>query len=78
MNIMEKLLEFLGKLKKAKIWYRLAHNIENAISVEVAVPGQLWEVEFYLDGDIYVEKFKSDGKILSEEELNVLFRDFSD
>jgi hypothetical protein len=46
--------------------------------VTVNVPGQMWEVEFVQDGEIVIEKFKSDGELFPEEELKILFRDFSE
>ena len=47
--------------------------------VEVAVPGQRWEVEFMDDGLIEIEKFISDGGVwYDENELMNLFEDFSD
>ena len=46
--------------------------------VEVAVPGQRWEVEFMDDGTIEIEKFFSEGTIHGSEELQVLIDNFSD
>lgn len=52
------LLTFLERLDAARIWYRLS-KIRDAILVEVAVPGQRWEVEFFADGHIEREVFES-------------------
>jgi hypothetical protein len=46
--------------------------------VEIAVPGQRWEVEFMDDGSIQVEKFISSGQIFDEKEIDVFFSEFSD
>lgn len=46
--------------------------------IEVAVPGQRWEIEIMEDGTMEIEKFISDGDMYDEKELDVLFRDFSD
>jgi len=46
--------------------------------IEVAVPGQRWEIEFLEDGTIEIEKFISDRKMYDKAELEVLFRDYSD
>ena len=46
--------------------------------IEVAIPRQRWEIEFMDDGTIVVEKFKIDGEIYNDEELEVLIREFSD
>lgn len=77
MNSMQKLIDFLDKLEETKISYRL-DKIRDAILVEVFVPGQHWEVEFFPDGSIEVEKFITGCKISGEEELEILFRDFVD
>ncbi len=73
-----KLDEFLSQLDAACIHYRLNRIRDGYVMVELAVPGQRWEVEFSVTGDVEVEIFKSDGKILGDDHLEVLFRDFSD
>jgi hypothetical protein len=42
------------------------------------VPGQRWEVEFFADGQVEIEIFKSEGNILEESELDRFFKEFSD
>ena len=46
--------------------------------VEVAVPGQRWEVEFAPDGDVVVERLKSFEDVGDEKHLDHLFKNFSD
>ena len=41
--------------------------------VTVAVPGELWEVEFFEDGSVEVERYKSDGTIFGRESLTELY-----
>ena len=78
-NLIRKLLDFLYKLDEAKISYSLEHNIEDAIGVRIVVPGERWEVDFFADGQVYVERFtNSSGEIKDEKELEELFRLFSD
>lgn len=72
------IIKFLEKLENKKIYYRLNKTRDDSIMVEVAVPGQRWEVEFFDDGHVEVEKYISEGQILDEKELDILFRDFSD
>jgi hypothetical protein len=72
------ILRLLKRLQEASISYKLAHNQEDAITAEIVVPGQRWEVDFYLDGTIDVEIFKSDGKIRNEDAIDELFRQFAD
>ncbi|HEX5166435.1 MAG TPA: hypothetical protein VFV93_13620 [Thermomicrobiales bacterium] len=74
---MRRLLDFLDRLENEKIWYRLEH-IRDSIMVESAIPGERWEIEFFADGHVEVERFRSDGQIGGDEMLDVLFRDFSD
>ena len=71
---MKKLLEFLNKLEETNIYYKL-NKVRDAIMVEVAIPGERWEVEFFSDGQIEVEKFISDGVIHDETEFKSLFED---
>ena len=80
---MNNLIEFLQKLEDKKIYYRLNKIRDDAIMIEVTVPGQRWEIEYNTYGDtsnytIEIEKFLSDGTIYDSSELEVLFRDFSD
>ena len=56
---MEKLLEFLSELSKRNINHKLASYREETIMVEIALPGERWEVEFFADGEIEVEIFHS-------------------
>jgi len=44
--------------------------------VIATLPGQRWEVEFFEDGKVDVEKFVSDGTISDESELGRLFEEF--
>jgi len=73
-----KLLNFLRDLKRAKIHFELAHYRDDAVSVQVAVPGERWEVDFLEDGDVDVERFVSNGHIDDESAFAELFAKFSD
>ena len=77
METIESFVVFLEKLEKRKIHYNLG-KIRDSILIEIAVPGQRWEVEFMIDGSIEIEKFISDGTIFDHNEIGILFRDFSD
>jgi hypothetical protein len=70
--------DFLNKLDEVGIFHKLDKVREEAVMVEVTVPGQRWEVEFMDDGSVEIEKFISDGDMYDEKELETLFRDFSD
>lgn len=75
-----KFLELLGRLHNAKIAYALRQSREDAVLVEVNIPGQRWEIEFVDYGDevqIEIERFVSNGHIEDESALIELFARFS-
>ncbi len=79
MNSLEKLLGLLTDLDKRKIFHRLSQVRPEAVMVEVAVPGERWEIEFFADGHLEIEIFgKSEGIVGGEETLVRLFDEFSD
>jgi hypothetical protein len=67
------LIEFLERLNKHRISYHLQHTRPESVLVSIAVPGEIWEVEFLKDGEVEVERFFSDGRITGEETLESLF-----
>jgi hypothetical protein len=77
-NALEKLLNFLFELGVYKISHRLTSVRPEAVMVDNAVPGERWEVEFFADGHVEAEVFKSPGIIGGEEILARLFEEFSD
>jgi hypothetical protein len=75
------LLALLKQLKEAKIWYTHRQSRDDAIMIEVNVPGQRWEIEFVDYDDevqIEIERFVSNGHIDDESALVELFANFSD
>lgn len=50
--------------------YALEHNRDEAIMVIPTVPGERWEIEFFSDGKVEIEVFRSDGSIHGEDMLN--------
>ena len=75
---MQKLLDFLAKLQESKIHHTLECNRGEAIMVLIAVPGERWEVEFFADGSVEVEVFRSHEDMKDESELDRLFKEFTD
>jgi len=76
-------IELLERLEDKNIYYRLNKTRDDTIMIEVSVPGQRWEIEYNTygrstGGSIEIEKFSSDGTVYDEEEIETLFRDFSD
>ena len=72
------LLAFLNDLRRGRIFYRLSQHRDDAIMVEVTVPGERWEVEFLDDGGVDVEVFKSDGQILDAAALGPMLAKHAD
>jgi len=72
------LLQFLAKLEKRHIHFKLTSSRPDALMVEIAVPGERWEVEFLEDGSVDVERFLSDGTIAGAAAIRDLFERFSD
>ncbi|MCC5658082.1 hypothetical protein LC608_14000 [Nostoc sp. XA010] len=73
-----KLVTFLNQLEQEKISYTLAHHRDETIMVNVAVAGERWEVEFFEDGSVEVERFVSSGEVNGEEVFSDLFAMYSE
>ncbi|RCJ28636.1 hypothetical protein A6770_23085 [Nostoc minutum NIES-26] len=72
-----KLVRFLNQLEQERISYSLAHHRDEAVMVNLVLPGERWEVEFFEDGSVEVERFVSNGEIDGEEALTQLFTIYS-
>ena len=66
---MKKLLQFLTNLEKRNIHYQIEHNRDEFIMVNVAIPGERWEVEFSQSGEIEIEIFKNSKGVFTDEKL---------
>lgn len=75
---LKEFIAFLNKLDENNIFYKLNKVRTEAIMVDVAVPGQRWEIEFLEDGTVDIEKFISDKDMYDVSELETLFKEFSD
>jgi hypothetical protein len=73
MDRLKDINKFLNLLEENDMYYRLNKIRYESILVEIAVPGQRWEIEFMEDGTIVIEKFFSDGSLYDESELKNLF-----
>jgi hypothetical protein len=76
-NALGKALAFLEQLETAKFWYRLEH-VRDSLLVSITVPGERWEVEFFEDDHVEVERFVSSGSIEDERALSDLFTRHTD
>ena len=72
------LAALLRRLRDGGIHYRLDQHRDGAIMVEVAVPGERWEVEFLEDGSVEAERFRSDGTIHDATALDGLIARHAD
>lgn len=71
-----KLTTFLKHLEAVHLFYTLASHRDHAIMVLVTVPGERWEIDFFADGSIEVERFISNGEIYGEEKLHALLTEY--
>ncbi len=67
-----KLLTVLNELRAAGVHTSLRQDRDDAVSIDVTVPGERWEVDVLSDGTIEVEVFKSEGDIGDEKLLKKL------
>ena len=74
----DKLTTFLKHLEGAHLYYTLASHRDGTIMVLVTVPGERWEIEFFGDGSVEVERFRSNGEIGGEESLHELLTTYAD
>jgi len=73
------LFDFLRRLEQAKIFFKLERIRDQTIMVHVVVPGQRWEVEFFEDGEVEIEIFRSNGVVdETDNVLQSLFDDFGE
>lgn len=68
------LLDFIDRLRAARIHFDLSSHTLRAVMVEIAVPGERWEVEFLEDGDVRLEVFASCGDVERVDSTGELLR----
>jgi hypothetical protein len=61
--------EFIRQLEASRVHYALTSVREGAVMVQVAIPGERWEVEFFEDREPAIEVFSSDGSMFGPEKL---------
>lgn len=64
--------DFLRELDESRTYYRLTSVREGAVMVEVALPDERWEIEFFDDRNPEIEVYRSDGTIFGPEKLDEL------
>ena len=68
-GIFDRLLDFLNRLDEAHIFYVLGHTRPDSVMVDIALPGQRWEVEFMADGSVDVERYESVAGVQNDPDL---------
>jgi hypothetical protein len=53
--------EFCRELDRRQVGYELKIVRDEALLLSVAVPGERWEIEFFDDGHVELERFTSQG-----------------
>lgn len=69
MSTLVDLQRFPKQLQETDTWYTLSFRREGALMVQLAVPGQRWEVEFFPDREPEIEVFKCQGDIFGPDKL---------
>ncbi len=77
MNPLQKVIDFIERLRAANLAFRL-DSVREAVMVEVMIPGEHWEVEFFPDGHVEVEVYTSAGAEAGLEDESSLERLFAE
>ena len=77
MSALEGASALCASLKRHHISYQLIIARDDALMVCITIPGQRWEVEFFDDGQIELERFVSQG-VEDAEDLSIRLRPFLD
>jgi hypothetical protein len=64
-----RLLEFLNRLDQLHVHYSLGHTRPESVMVDLALPGQRWEVEFMIDGAVEIERYESVAGVETDSAL---------
>lgn len=64
--------DFIRELEQTRTYFSLTSVREGAVMVEVALPDERWEIEFFDDREPEIEIYKSDGTIFGAEKLQEL------
>lgn len=77
-NSLGRVLAFLDRLDKARVAYSLKH-VRDTLMVVIDVPGERWEVEFFENGEIEIERFVTTFvQSIDEDALYNLVAEYSD
>jgi hypothetical protein len=57
----DKLFKLCDELDRRHVYYELRSVRSGTLTVYANVPGEKWEIEFFPDGTVELERFKSRG-----------------
>ena len=63
------IFEFIRELDGSRTHYVLTSGREGAVMVQVTLPGERWEIEFFDDRQPEIEVFLSNGSMFGPEKL---------
>jgi hypothetical protein len=63
MTVIEDVLQFCNALNERRASYRLSVDRPEAIRVTLDVPGERWEIDFFSDGEIELERYMGQGVV---------------
>lgn len=69
MSYLSKMIDFLNKLEKYNIDYKIEKNTSDSIMVIVRVPYKFYEIEFFSNGKIDIEELVSKGVLASDNKF---------
>jgi len=63
MTMLEDVLRFCNELNERRASYKLSVERPEAIRVTLDVPGERWEIDFFPDGNIELDRYVSQGVV---------------
>jgi hypothetical protein len=63
MTVLEDVLRFCNELNERRASYKLSIDRPEAIRVTLDVPGERWEIDFFHDGEIELDRYVSQGVV---------------
>jgi hypothetical protein len=63
MTVLDNVLQFCTALNERRASYKLSVDRPEAIRVTLDVPGERWEIDFFPDGHIELERYVGQGVV---------------
>lgn len=63
MTVLDDVLQFCAALNDRRASYKLSVDRPEAIRVTLDVPGERWEIDFFPDGEIELDRYVSQGVV---------------